>query len=103
MSGVDALISDYSSSTYSYLLLNRPIGFAIDDIREYDIGFIVNDVSRYMPGPKIDNFNDLTGFISNVCKNIDSYGAERMKLRSWMYEYVDGNSTQRLLSALGIL
>ncbi len=31
----DALVSDYSSVAIDYLLLDRPLGFTLDDYKEY--------------------------------------------------------------------
>ena len=47
----DGLITDYSSVYFDYMLLDRPIAFAIDDIKEYGDkrGFIFETPEDYMP------------------------------------------------------
>ena len=35
----DALITDYSSVAFDFMYLNRPIGYVIDDIKDYKLGF----------------------------------------------------------------
>ena len=46
MTQCDALITDYSSIFYDYLLLDRPIAFTEDDLEDYsDVrGFAVDDI-----------------------------------------------------------
>ena len=56
----DALITDYSSVYFDYLLLDKPIGFTVDDMELYikDRGFIFNNPEEYMPGKRyIMNMN----------------------------------------------
>ena len=44
----DALLTDYSSVYYDYLLLDRPIGLCWDDYEEYKAnGFKVNKLGDY--------------------------------------------------------
>jgi len=59
LNNIDALISDYSSVYFDYLLLDRQIGFVVDDINQYKIGFAFDDVYSYMPGLKIKNLDNL--------------------------------------------
>src|SRR5699024_2389007 len=49
LSESDALLTDYSSVYIDYLLLNKPIGFTIDDINNYEknLGFSVKDPLKY--------------------------------------------------------
>ena len=57
----NALIADYSSVYLEYLLLNRPIGFALADYEDYKKtrGFVLGDQIEYMPGKKIYSRSDL--------------------------------------------
>src|SRR5699024_7741099 len=61
----DALITDYSSVYFDYLLLNRQIGFIIDDIEDYNKknGFVFENPLDYMPGNKIKNLDQIFNFI----------------------------------------
>ena len=47
----DALITDYSSAYFDYMLLNRPIAFTVEDIEEYrkKRGFVFDNPFEYMP------------------------------------------------------
>lgn len=75
----DALITDYSSVYFDYLLLDRPIGFIIDDFDEYKKkrGFTVDDPLSIMPGEHITNYDELKDFILLVIANTDKYFSAR--------------------------
>ena len=65
---MDALITDYSSVYFDYLLLDRPIGFAADDFEEYERnrGFAFENPRAYMPGYFITDFQNLLTFLETV-------------------------------------
>lgn len=97
----DALVSDYSSAAYSFLLLNRPIAFVLSDLKEYKLGLIKN-AEKYMCGEKLYNMLDLEKFIDNVFKGNDTYASDRERLLQWMYKYRDGDSSMRITEFLGL-
>lgn len=96
----DALISDYSASAFSFLLLNRPIGFVLSDLHDYKLGLCVKNVDDYLVGHKIYNFIDFVNFLTDVCDENDEYWLERTSLIKWLYKYQDGNSCLRLAKFL---
>ena len=98
----DAMITDYSSIGFDYMLLNRPIGYTIDDIEQYTIGFSVQNPLDYMPGMKMKKIEDLLKFIVLVAFSRDDYKEERERLRDRLYAYQDGNNSERLLRLLGL-
>lgn len=98
----DAMITDYSSIGFDYMLLNRPIGYTIDDMAQYTVGFSVPNPLDYMPGPKMENTGDLLAFINSVSSDTDAYKEERETLRNRLYAYQDGNNSKRLLRFLGL-
>lgn len=81
LGAMDALLTDYSSVFFDYLLLDRKIGFVIDDIDEYSQkrGFAFENLFELMPGDKIYNINELLTFIKNL--NIDNEDAYKEKRR----------------------
>src|SRR5699024_1524357 len=100
----DGLITDYSSVYFDYLLLNKPIGFIIDDIDTYakERGFVFDKPQDYMPGPKIINTKEFYKFLKNVVDNNDNYELERNKINNLANYYTDGKNSERLLKMIGI-
>lgn len=79
----DALISDYSSVAVDYLIVDRPIAFALEDFEAYHAsrGFVFEDPRIYMPGHHLYSFEDFVRFLDDVSTGKDLYGAEREKIR----------------------
>lgn len=98
----DAVISDYSSIIYSFLLLDRPMGFVLSDLKDYKLGLCVDDPEKFLCGPKIYNFEDFFGFLTDVCNGRDAYAEHRRELIPWIYDYQDGNNCQRLAAFMGL-
>lgn len=100
----DALITDYSSVYFDYLLLNRPIGFIINDINEYseERGFVFDNPIDLMPGSKIFDKKQFYDFINNVAKNEDNYKKSRKKINQLANFYTDGENCKRALRKIGI-
>lgn len=103
MAASDALISDYSSSSLSYILLDRPMAYSISDIRDYKIGFIIDNYYDFMPGEKLYSTDDLKNFIKNVYEGKDTHKKQREELCDWIYEHKDGQSCKRLADFLGLV
>ena len=81
----DALITDYSSVTFDYLFLNRPIGFLIPDFEQYkeevDGGFIYDDPLSMLPGEKFVDQDNLEKFIDGLnATGEDKYEKERIRI-----------------------
>lgn len=96
----DALITDYSSVFYDYLLLDRPIGFTEDDEKEYqeNRGFAVENPDQFKPGMRIKNRGQLLEFIADVVSGKDEYAQKRKKIRDLSNYYQDGKNCERALS-----
>ena len=101
----DALITDYSSVYIDYLLLNKPIGFELNDYESYSKGrgFIVDNPFELMPGNKITNKEEFITFINNVLDNKDEFKIERNKVLKKMHKYKDGNSSERVLKFFNLI
>ncbi len=100
----DALITDYSSISNDYLLLDRPMIFTLDDYEEYkrSRGFTMEDPIRYFPGHHVYNRTELFDAIQTVLSGKDLYKKERGEVCSLLHKFKDGNSSQRILDYIGI-
>lgn len=100
----DALISDYSSAAVDYLLLNRPIGFTLDDLEEYQDskGFVLNPIREWLPGAEIFDFGGFKKFITNVCNGMDIDAEKRRRIAKKLHDFDDDRSSERIVRALGI-
>lgn len=79
----DGLISDYSSVAVDYLLVDKPIGFALDDYEAYKEcrGFVFENPLEYMPGHHMYSVNDLKNFLSDIATGIDIYKGQREEVK----------------------
>ena len=100
MKDADALISDYSSAAYDYMHLDRPVGFTMDDAKEYKLGFIVDDPQELIGGQIINNVHDFYDFLSDVFEDKDPYKKKRHEVFDKVYKFHDGDSCQRLAEFL---
>ncbi|MEY8586572.1 CDP-glycerol glycerophosphotransferase family protein [Phocaeicola sartorii] len=100
----DALITDYSSIYFDYLLLDRPIAFTEDDIDEYNNtrGFAVEDPGNYKPGVRMKTMEDLKMFCENLIHEKDDYKAERERVKKLSNDYCDGHFCERILNKMEI-
>lgn len=87
----DALISDYSSVSIDYLLLHRPIAFALDDYKQYQSarGFVFDDPLVYMPGHHLFEMEDIVQFFDDVGNGNDRYAAQREEMMPIMHNPCD--------------
>lgn len=94
----DAMLTDYSSVYYDYLLTGRPIGLCWDDFEEYKAreGFAVDMDTVMAGGEKIYTAEDLCGFITRLAAGEDTLQAQRAKVAQMIHNHQDGNATQRV-------
>lgn len=101
----DSLLTDYSSIFFDYLLLDKPIGFTIDDFELYkkNRGFSVEDPLSLMPGHHIKSINELKQYLLDILNENDSYKDKRVKVNNIVNHYKDGKNRKRLLDYAGII
>jgi len=89
----DALITDYSSVYYDFLLTSRPIGLTIPDLEEYSTTFeLALDYKENIRGDYIYTFNDLCQFIQNT-------HSELLEVKKQFHDD-DGSSCEKLYQYL---
>jgi len=105
LSVFDALITDFSSVVYDFLLLDRPVAFDLTDQQDYQngIGFIVDNIEEFMPGERILNEDDFIQFVQHVARGDDSYASERERVRNICHTFEDDKSSQRVVNLLNLL
>ena len=99
ISSCDALITDYSSVYFDYLLSDRPVAAVWEDIEDYrkNPGFAI-DVDYYMKAAhKIYTVSDFEDFISQVASGEDRYKEERLEINKLVNYSNDGNNTKRVV------
>ncbi len=81
LSKASALITDYSSVYYDFLLTGRPIGLTLEDCIEYakHHGLYFDNIREELPGFLIDSCDDLENFIKSVCICQDEFLEKRVQ------------------------
>lgn len=100
----DALISDYSSVSVDYYLLNKPIIFILDDYEEYKNarGLYPENALELMKGYHIYNIEQLMGAINEISDGKDIYSQERNGILNQFHMYQNGEASKRILEHLKI-
>ncbi|EMA6341837.1 CDP-glycerol glycerophosphotransferase family protein [Bacillus cytotoxicus] len=97
LSATTLLITDYSSTYFDYLLLDKPIIFTPTDVEEYyeDRGFLLSAYEDWTPGPKVFNQQDLQNEIISYNTNTIYYQEIRKQISQKIHTYQDANSSKR--------
>ena len=92
----DAMITDYSSVYYDYLLTDKPMGLTIGDIGEYIAkrGFVYKNPLDILKGEYIYDTEGLISFLSNVKNNNDIAKEERTKVKNMIHTIKTAESAQ---------
>ena len=94
----DALISDYSSIYYDYLLLDKPIALALSDFDTYSKynGLLAGTEEQFRqdyPAEFLETFGDLEQFIRRVLAGEDAARAQRdLARQKYMGQQTDHSS-----------
>lgn len=100
----DALITDYSSVSFDYLITDHPVAYILDDIEKYrkDRGFLFDDPLEVMPGHHIYNIDQFHQFIIDVINSEDNYTEQRKKIRDTYVGEIPECTAKRVLDYFNI-
>lgn len=107
LSKTDALITDYSSIYFDYLLLGNPVAIVVSDENEYskNRGFIP-EVERKIEGYKIKNLSQLKSFLLNLTDETKLESMKKLtKKQKKVFQKYDNspNNSEILLKKLKII
>lgn len=99
MGSCDALLSDYSSVFYDFMICNKPIGLVWNDIKEFqkNIGLFDFCEETTKGCCKIYTFEDLCEFIKNIADGKDELSETREQLCRRINAPRDGNNAARVV------
>lgn len=95
----DALITDYSSIYFDYLLLDKPIIYYPIDLEEYQNkcrGFY-GEYESLTAGIKAYNEETLFLAMHDIVTGVDNFKEQRNELRNRMFKYQDGKNCERVM------
>jgi CDP-glycerol glycerophosphotransferase (TagB/SpsB family) len=102
---MDALITDYSSVYFDYLLLDRPIIFYAPDLdayRRYRTFYYEYDNAT--PGPKTFSEDELVCTLKNLLSDYDravsEWASQRERVRQLVHSFTDGHSAKRCMTEI---
>lgn len=96
----DALITDYSSIYFDYILLDKPIFFYCYDLEEYrkkSRGLYFDDYEKVTPGPLFVDSDELFLSILSTVGLADVYNQKRRNMKDLFFKYTDGLSSKRIV------
>ena len=96
---MDAMISDYSSVSFDFLLLDKPIIYHVPDFEEYQEqcrGFY-EPYETLTAGVKTRTEDEIINAMQDVINGIDNYKDDRKRLRDQTFKYQDGKNCERVI------
>lgn len=95
----DALLTDYSSIYFDFMLADRPIGLIWEDVEDYKKrpGFARDVESLMNAGVKIYTLEELLDFLSDVVGDRDSLKQERDAVCKMVHYSSDGKNSARVV------
>jgi CDP-glycerol glycerophosphotransferase (TagB/SpsB family) len=101
----DALISDYSSIIFDFMMLERPIVHFLPDLEEYRSSSrsLIFDPIEIAVGPVCQTTDGLTEALSEVLRGVSAPAEARERwgvTRRRMNSYQDGHSNRRVFEAM---
>lgn len=102
MTQMDAMITDYSSMVFDYMLLDHPIAWVLEDMEHYKVPFLMDNPLDFMPGNHIYTLEDLYDFLEQVSRGKDPYRTQRNALSQQYNAPKEGKGCLKIAKALGL-
>lgn len=101
----NALITDYSSVSFDYLVVDKPICYTLDDYKIYEStrGFVFDHPLDYMPGHHVYNMQELMTFLEDMKCDRDNYKQKRKEVRDVAVTKNDSSYCEQILKALEVI
>ena len=98
----DALITDYSSVLFDYLLTGKPVGLTFEDIDAYarQPGFAIDPQPLRESAAMLDTPDDFRTFFAQLASGDDPLRTKRLQLTKLTNQYTDGHSAERVAAFL---
>lgn len=98
------LITDYSSVSFDYLNLNRPIIYTMDDGENYSKmrGFTVENPEELMAGTVVRSIDELVNSIKEICEGVDKFTKKRENVNKLANSHQNSDSTKEILDIIGL-
>lgn len=98
MKASDALLTDYTSGYYDYLLLDRPVIFNFYDIDRYkhSRGFTFTPIESICAGEIVKDAAGLENALMSLDENTAKYKEKRRFVKDLVFTYSDTKSTYRI-------
>ena len=94
----DGMITDYTSTYFDFLLVNKPVIFNFYDIEEYRRvrGFSFEPIEFFCAGDIVYNYNELIDAVMGLLAGKDIHAEHRRHISLLMNQFQDDNSTKRI-------
>lgn len=94
----DSIITDYTTTIYDFLFMDRPIIYYFYDVEQYRAtrGFFIEPIESICAGHMTYNIGDLQKAIHEITEGKDPEKQKRQFLRQLFIKDNDGNSTKRI-------
>ncbi len=94
----DSIITDYTSTVYDFMYLDRPIIYYFYDIEQYRKarGFFIEPIEATCAGHITYNLSELRNAIIDISEGKDPEKQKRQFLRQLFIKDIDANATQRI-------
>ncbi|SFU66029.1 CDP-glycerol glycerophosphotransferase family protein [Butyrivibrio sp. M55] len=103
MTQMDAMLTDYSSVIFDYMLLDRPVAFVLEDKERFNLEYKMDDPDYFMPGHKIYTMEDMKAFLKSVHDGADPFGDKRRELSTICNPPFEGRGAEKLARRLGLI